>query len=78
MTRDQVFPSMSVSLSPLGVLIKTRPQNNNASVFACVVWMWALAVLQLTAVAGSLTRMPLVSTACPRVAVTRSNNIVMR
>jgi len=41
--------------------------------------MWALAVLQLTAVAGSLTRMPLVSTArCPRVAVTRSNSIVMR
>merc|ERR1719272_1760689 len=41
--------------------------------------MWALVVLQLTAVAGSLTRMPLVSTArCPRVAVTRSNSIVMR
>ena len=44
--------------------------------------MWALAVLQLTStattVAGSLTRMPLVSNACPRVAVTRSNNIVMR
>ena len=35
-------------------------------------------MLQLTAVAGSLTRMPLVSNACPRVAVTRSNNIVMR
>ena len=46
-----------------------------------LVWqtMWALAVLQLTAVAGLLTRMPLMSTArCPRVAVTRSNSIVMR
>ena len=40
--------------------------------------MLALTLLHLTAVAGSLTRMPLASTACPRLAVTRSSSIVMR